>query len=66
MTSEFDYSDKRQEVIDRMNAGRGQAGKLMLTPRQEHLVREFVDDEGTIASEEDQQLLYNLLQSNSA
>lgn len=57
--------DKRQAVIDRMNAGRQQAGKSPLIPRQEHLVREFTDDEGNVA-QEDHDLLYRLLQSNSA
>jgi hypothetical protein len=64
MTS--DYVDARGEVIARMNEGRGNVGKPMLTPRQEHLVREFVDDNGNIESAEDQQILHNLLQSNSA
>jgi hypothetical protein len=57
-------SDKRQEVIDRMNVGRQQSGKPALTPRQEHLVREFVTDEGLVA-DEDRELFRNLLQSNS-
>jgi hypothetical protein len=61
-----DYIDARGEVIARMNDGRGNVGKAPLTPRQEHLVREFVDDNGNIESPDDQQLLYNLLQSNSA
>jgi hypothetical protein len=62
---EFNYTDKRQEVIDRMNAGRLERGQAVLIPRQEHLVREFTDDEGVI-SEEDLPLLKSLLQSNSA
>jgi hypothetical protein len=59
----FDYEDHRQAVIDRMNAGRLERGQTALTPRQEHLVREFADDEGVIA-EEDVPLLRELLQSN--
>ena len=62
---EPDYTDVRKGVIDRMNAGREKAGKTHLTLRQEHLVREFTDDEGVIA-EADQPLLVQLLQSNSA
>lgn len=61
----FDYNDHRQGVIDRMNAGRLERGQPALIPRQEHLVREFVDDEGNIA-DEDAELLGKLLRSNSA
>lgn len=61
-TMDFDYIDKRQGVIDRMNAGRSRVGKTPLSPRQEHLVREFTDDEGQVL---EQELLVNLLQSNS-
>lgn len=57
--------DKRKKVIDRMNEGRTQAGKAPLIPRQEHLVREFTDDEGNVAPE-NMPLLRDLLQSNSA
>lgn len=56
--------DKRQEVIDKMNAGRAERGQALLTPRQEHLVREFFDDEVGI-SPEDRPLLMELLKSNS-
>lgn len=65
MSDYMEYLDKRQEVIDRMNAGRLQRGNQPLIPRQEHLVREFFDDEGVIA-DEDKELLFQLLQSNSA
>lgn len=58
-----EFVDKRGLVIDRMNAGRKDAGFPALTPRQEHLVREFFDDEGVLA-EEDKPLLLSLLQSN--
>lgn len=58
----FDYNDKRQEVIDKMNASRLERGQASLIPRQEHLVREFVTDEGVI---EEAELLLQLLQSNS-
>jgi len=58
-----DFIDKRQAVIDKMNDGRARRGQVRLTPRQEHLVREFTDDEGQVL---EQELLLNLLQSNSA
>jgi hypothetical protein len=58
-----DYIDRRQAVIDRMNTGRAASGKPVLTPRQEHLVREFTDDDGNVL---EQELLLSLLQSNSA
>lgn len=61
---EFMYEDRRKQVIDRMNQGRLERGGTPLTPRQEHLVREFADDNGLIA-EEDKPLLLQLLQSNS-
>lgn len=64
MTASFDYVDKRQEVIDRMNAGRLQTGKAALNRRQEHIVREFFDENGFLA-EADRPLLVHLLQSNS-
>lgn len=57
--------DHRGAAIDRMNAGRARAGLTVLNPRQEHLVREFIADDGSI-SDEDAVLLRNLLQSNSA
>ena len=57
-----DFMDKRQSVIDRMNAGRTAKGKEPLNPRQEHLVREFTDDEGNVL---EQDVLFNLLQSNA-
>jgi hypothetical protein len=57
--------DARQGVIDKMNAGRLHQGLRPLIPRQEHLVREFVDDKGEI-SQADAEILYGLLQSNSA
>ena len=57
--------DHRSAVIDRMNAGRAQRGMSLLNPRQEHLVREFIADDGSI-SDEDARLLHALLQSNSA
>lgn len=60
----MEYLDKRQQVIDTMNAKRLERGQVALIPRQEHIVREFVDDEGNIA-EEDVDLLLQLLQSNS-
>lgn len=65
MQMEFDFSglDKRQAVIDKMNSGRASRGQSPLTPRQEHLVREFMDDEGNIL---EQDVLMNLLKSNSA
>jgi len=62
--TDFEYADKRQEVIDRMNAGRTERHQPPLTPRQEHLVREFIDDEGLLA-DADRELFRNLLQSNS-
>jgi len=58
-----EFMDKRQAVIDRMNTGRTTSGKAPLTPRQEHLVREFTDEDGNVL---EQELLLNLLQSNSA
>lgn len=61
---EFLYEDRRKQVIDRMNQGRLERGQGALNPRQEHLVREFADDNGVIA-EEDKPLLLQLLQSNS-
>jgi hypothetical protein len=57
--------DHRQAVIDRMNEGRRASGLPLLIPRQEHLVREFVADDGTI-SQADAQVLRSLLASNSA
>jgi hypothetical protein len=63
METTFDYNDKRQKIIDRMNAGRLERGQAALTPRQEHLVREFVDDEG---EPQEVELLGQLLASNSS
>lgn len=60
-----DYTDVRGQIIARMNAGRASRGYPVLTPRQEHLVREFFDDTGRI-SDEDASLLESLLRSNSA
>lgn len=65
MTAGFDYMDKRQEVIDRMNAGRLQSGKPALNRIQEHLVREFFDAEGRLA-DTDRALFTQLMQSNSS
>lgn len=56
--------DPRGEVIRNMNVGRAKVAKPPLTPRQEHLVREFCDDEGVIL-DADRPLLKQLLQSNS-
>lgn len=64
METTSDYNDNRQKIIDAMNDGRRSRGDLPLTSRQEHLVREFTDDEGNIAVE-DRDLLRNLLRSNS-
>lgn len=64
MSVAFDYDDKRQAIIDRMNAGRLQRGESPLIARQEHLVREFFDDDGTIGPD-DADLLRELLASNS-
>lgn len=61
MTLEDALPDPRGAVIDRMNAGRAQRGQPPLTPRQEHLVREFTNDEGTVL---EQELLRDLLKSN--
>jgi hypothetical protein len=65
MSVTFDYNDNRQAVIDRMNAGRLERGDGVLIPRQEHLVREFFDDDGVI-SPEDVELFKELMRSNSA
>lgn len=56
--------DKRGLVITRMNEGRARTGKPPLIPRQEHIVREFVDDDGQVA-DADRALFTELLQSNS-
>lgn len=60
----MEYTDKRQRTIDSMNAKRLERGQTALIPRQEHLVREFTDEDGTIAAE-DVDLLLSLLASNS-
>lgn len=61
----MDGTDKRQAVIDHMNAKRRERGQRPLIARQEHLVREFTDDDGLI-QHEDVDLLMSLLASNSA
>lgn len=59
-----DPVDKRGDVIARMNTGRAKSGKPKLTPRQEHIVREFVDDDGQL-DPADRALFEELLKSNS-
>lgn len=56
--------DKRGLVITRMNEGRAKTGKPPLIPRQEHIVREFVDDDGQV-DPADRPLFEELLKSNS-
>jgi hypothetical protein len=56
--------DKRGELIAGFNDRRARLGQPPLTPRQEHLVREFSDDNGMIEDKE-LQPLRDLLASNS-
>jgi hypothetical protein len=56
--------DKRAELIDRLNTRRVEKGASVLTPRQEHLVREFADDDGVVPDRDLDSLRY-LLESNS-
>jgi hypothetical protein len=56
--------DKRGELIAEFNDKRARLGQPPLTPRQEHLVREFSDDSGGIEDKE-LPLLRGLLASNS-
>jgi hypothetical protein len=55
----------RQEVINRMNAGRKERNEPLLTPRQEHIICEFVDIDGQL-DEAERPFLAELLRSNSA
>ena len=58
-------TDVRGAFITKMNDGLKARGEALLTPRQEHLVREFVNDEGRV-SPKDIDLFNALLASNSS
>lgn len=61
----MDTTDLRANAISAFNAERAKIGLPPLTARQEHLVREFTDDNGKISAK-DVALFRQLLESNSA